>query len=196
MATDRPQRRIALYGGSFNPPHLGHVQIVSYVLATENVSSVWIVPVGSHAFAKKLMPFEHRKAMCELALRDFAPGRACVSDVEQRLGGVSRTIDTVKWLMEREPDTRFDLVLGTDIFGEKESWKAFDELERLCGFIVIGRTGYPDPADHPASPPLFDVSSTAIRAALQGGQPTTHLLPREVRAYIEEHGLYRHGENA
>ncbi len=186
-----PTKRIALYGGSFNPPHLGHVQIVSYVLATTDVDALWLVPCHEHAFSKQLEPYSHRMAMCRLAVRDFAPERVLVSDIEGRIGGRNRTIDTVKRLLEDHADTAFDLVVGTDIFEERHSWKAFDELERLCRFIVVGRRGYPTPVGHDAAPPLFDVSSTDVRRRLSEGVTVQNLIPNAVADYTAEHGLYR-----
>ena len=184
-------KRVAIYGGSFNPPHVGHVLVVSYVLATSNVDAVWLVPCYQHAFSKALVPFEKRLEMTRIAISHFGPSYANVSDVEARIGGVSRTIDTIRRLQVEEPDIQFDLVVGADIFQDRASWKSFDELEQLCRFIVIGRDGYPSPPDHPAAPALFDVSSTTILDAVRTKKPTTTLLPAQVRAYIDKHELYR-----
>ncbi len=183
-------KRIALYGGSFNPPHVGHVQVVSYVLSTAEVDEVWMMPCATHAFAKALAPFEDRLEMCRLALEDFRPDRALVSDVEGRLGGTSRTIDTVRHLMAQHPNTRFDIVCGTDIFQERESWKEFDTLEQLCRFVVVGRRGYRTPEGHDVAPPLLDVSSTEVRAELQAGGSISTRVPRRVAAYARQRGLY------
>ena len=182
--------RIALYGGSFNPPHLGHVQVVSYVLSTSDVDAVWLVPTFQHAFGKSLAPFDERLEMCRLALAPFAPERARVSAIERTMGGQSRTIDTVETLMAADPDARFDLVIGADILEERHLWKRFDRLEQLCRFIVIGRRGYEIPPDFAAAPPLFDVSSTQLRTALAAREPVENLLPASVAAYIRTAGLY------
>lgn len=184
--------RVGLYGGSFDPPHVGHVQVASYVLATSSVDELWLVPCASHAFAKELESYDHRMAMCRLAVRDSK--RTVVSDVEGRLGGTSRTIDTVRHLLADRPGLEIDLVVGADIFPERHDWKAFDELERLCGFLIVGRPGaYPTPDGYDVAPPLLDVSSTEIREALGRGEAVTNRVPRAVAAYIEEHGLYGSG---
>lgn len=182
--------RIALYGGSFNPPHIGHVQVVSYVLSTSNVDAVWLLPTFQHAFGKALAPFEQRLEMCRLALRPFAPERAQASDIERTLGGESRTIDTVEALMEAHADSSFDLVIGADILEERHLWKRFDRLEQLCRFIVIGRRGYEVPAGFSAAPPLFDVSATQLRSSLAVGASVENLLPASVEAYIRSQRLY------
>lgn len=192
MTDERPETTtIAIYGGSFNPPHIGHVMIVGYVLATTKVDEVWLVPCFTHAFAKPLAPFELRMQMCELAIADFSPQRVAVSDVEARIGGVSRTIDTVRTLSELHPKARFDLVVGADIFRERQSWKQFDELERRCRFIVIGRSGYPNPEGYPVAPALVDVSSSEVRDTIERGEEPTNLVPRTVADFVREQGLYR-----
>lgn len=187
-----PEQRVALYGGSFNPPHVGHLTVVSYVLATQPVECVWLMPCYQHAFAKALAPFDDRMEMTRrLADGVFPAGRTWVTDIEAQLGGESRTIDTVEHLMSRHPRTRFDLVVGTDIFEDRASWKRFDDLERLCRFIVVGRRGFDAPDGHRASPPLIDLSSTEVRERLAAGRPVDTLVPRAVAEHIDSQGLYR-----
>lgn len=183
--------RVALYGGSFDPPHVGHVMAVAYALGRPGVDQVWLVPTFRHAFGKPLTTFEHRLAMCRLAMAPFAADRVRVSEVEAGLGGTSRTIDTVQHLLAAHPGLRIDLVVGADIFRESAAWKRFDDLRRLCGFIVLGRQGYPPPEDVATSPPLPDVSSTTIRDRVRRGEDVAALVPAPVAAYVAEHGLYR-----
>ncbi|MFT5433737.1 MAG: nicotinate-nucleotide adenylyltransferase [Myxococcota bacterium] len=191
------RRHVALYGGSFNPPHIGHLVVSSYVLATQPVECIWLMPCFQHAFAKTLEPFEKRMEMARrMSQGVILRGRAYVTDVEAQLGGESRTIDTVKHLRARHPDTAFDLVLGTDIFMDRHAWKGFDELETLCRFIVLGRRGFDAPDNHVASPPLIDVSSTQVRELLkdrnagQNAAVLATLVPAAVLSYIEEEGLF------
>ena len=183
-------RTIALYGGSFNPPHIGHLVVISYVLATQPVEAVWLMPCFQHAFGKSLAPFEHRMEMARrLTAGVIEPGRAAVTDVESQIGGESRTIDTIKHLRAQYPEVTFDLIVGTDIFQERAAWKNFDELESLCRFIVIGRRGSPAPKNHVTSPPLIDISSTELRERLAKGLSTQSLLPASVAAYIHQESL-------
>jgi nicotinate-nucleotide adenylyltransferase len=183
--------RVALYGGSFDPPHVGHVMATSLVLATQPIDALWMVPCFQHAFDKPLSPFEHRHQMCRLALQSLDPARVDVSDVERQMGGTSHTIDTVKYLQSHYPDTQFDLVVGTDIFEERASWKSFDELTSMCRFIVIGRQDYAPPDDIEATPPLPNVSSTDVRRRLASGEDVSNLTPKAVADYARKHGLYR-----
>jgi len=196
--------RIALLGGSFNPPHVAHQMAVLWLLGSGRADRIWLVPCFHHPLGKALAPFEDRFRMCELALLPFATGRLEVSRVEQELGGDSRTLFTIQRLIEQHPDLRFSLVIGADILAEKESWYQFDEIERMVDLIVVGRGGYPAPpicaASSRSAPQgreerksivLPDVSSTEIRRRIRAGQPVDHLVPEAVRVYIEELGLYR-----
>ena len=183
------RRRVALFGGSFDPPHVAHVLTVAYGLSACPVDEVWAVPVWQHAFGKPLSPFEHRVAMVERALAPFGH-RARISRVEQEMGAESRTIDTVRHLTAAHPDLDFSLLMGADLFAEREDWKNFRGLQALVTMHVVGRTGVAPPADHPVGPPLPGVSSTEVRARLRAGRPVEGLLPLTVRDYIVQEGLY------
>lgn len=180
--------RIAILGGSFNPPHVAHQMICLWLLATERADEVWLVPCYQHPFQKQLVPFSHRAEMCALAARSLPDGRVRVSRVEEELGGESRTLHTIEHLIAAHPEHRFQLVIGADILLEKHLWYRFDEIERLAPPIVLGRAGYPSPAGVPELPA---VSSTAVRARLAAGEEVSGLVPAAVLAYLETHGLYR-----
>lgn len=188
--SERP--RVALYGGSFNPPHVCHVMTVAYVLSTRPVDAVWLVPVGRHAFDKgrHLVDYAHRHRMCELAMEPFGE-RARVCDIEHRLPGTSRTVDTVDRLREEHPGLDFSLVMGTDLLAERHLWKDFDRLERTTPLVVIGRQGAPAPAGYTASPPLPDVSSSEIRRLVSDRQSAQDLVPRAVWEYLRDNELFR-----
>src|SRR5258706_10381140 len=99
--------RIAIFGGSFNPPHVAHQLVALYVLETQPIDELWIVPTYAHPFGKDLAPYDDRIAMCELAVAALGP-RAKVSRAEQELvvrpGFVaSRTLDLIEYLRERDP---------------------------------------------------------------------------------------------
>src|SRR5580700_9701846 len=118
--------KVAVFGGSFNPPHVGHVLACALVLSTEDVDRVLVVPAYKHAFAKALAPFDDRVTMCELAL-GWMP-RVEVSRVEQELGGDSLTIRTLEHLAHAHPDWRLRLVIGADILAETSRWARFDDV--------------------------------------------------------------------
>ena len=178
--------RVAIFGGSFNPPHVAHQMVALYVLETAAVEEVWMVPAFQHPFGKSLEAFAHRLAMCEAAAAALGP-RLKVSAVERDLGVESRTLRTVRRLRQQFPEHTFSLVIGADLIPEVPTWYAGEELQRTVPFIVVGRTGF-DVAGKLALP---RVSSTEVRDALLAGRPVDGLVPRAVLDYIKVHNLYK-----
>jgi nicotinate-nucleotide adenylyltransferase len=192
--------RVALFGGSFDPPHVGHQLACLYVLSTYPVDEVWMIPVFRHAFDKRSAPFAHRVAMCELAAAAVGP-RVKVCTIEQDLADKSYTLRTVRALMARHPEHELSLVIGTDLLKERERWYGWPELARLVPFLVLGRGGVHGASDLP-EPPARDlchaegidlpaVSSTAVRERLAADAMPSGWVDQRVLAYIKEHGLYR-----
>lgn len=184
----------ALFGGSFDPPHLAHVMAALYALSVTGVSRVLVVPVYAHGFDKQLTSFDHRLKMTELAMSDLR--RVEVLSVEATLGSPSRTIRTVEHLATEHPDWQLRLLIGADALAESDEWLSFDEIAAKAPLIVLGRVGTP----HPDAPPavLPDISSTRIRELLRStpGARTSHpelagSVPTAVLQYIDEQGLYR-----
>ncbi len=182
--------RIALYGGSFNPPHLGHELAALYVLETAGVDELWLVPCFKHPFEKTLEPFEDRLAMCRLAAGALGP-RARVTDIERELGGESRTLRTVRALQARHPEHRFELVIGADLVAETATWYGAEELQKTVPFIVVGRAGLRTGAGPRPGLEMPAVSSTEIRKALGEGKPVNGLVSRAILGYIRERRLFR-----
>ncbi len=186
--------RVAIFGGSFNPPHVAHQMAALYVLETAPVDELWLVPAARHAFGKSLAPFEDRLAMCRLAADALGP-RVRVSAIERDLGGESRTLKTIRRLRQDHPEHTFSLVIGADLVGEVASWQGGDELQRTVPFLVVGRGGVGQAAgDAPVILPA--ISSTQVRAALVAGQDVRALVPRAVLDYISSHNLYKAGEES
>ncbi|HLU65748.1 MAG TPA: nicotinate (nicotinamide) nucleotide adenylyltransferase [Kofleriaceae bacterium] len=187
-------RTVALFGGSFNPPHLAHQMVCLVVLETEPVDQVWMIPTHRHAFGKELAPYDDRVEMCRRAAAVFG-GRVAVSTIEGELGrggAESRTLHTVEALRARHPDTGFRLVVGEDILAEKDSWYRWDDLVALAPLIVVGRHSE-NRAQEAAGEriALPAISSTEVRARLGRGESALPLVPRAVMDYIAGRGLYR-----
>lgn len=183
---------VALFGGSFNPPHVGHVLAVAYALSVGLVDRVLVVPVFEHALGKRLEPFEHRLEMAGRAF-GWLPGVE-VSSIEQRLGAPSRTLRTIQALEAEHPEWALRLLVGSDITGEIEKWHAFEEIERRAPPLVLERAG----RELRAPALLPEVSSTEVRTLLgraRAGEPfapeLAALVPRRVLDYVAENGLYR-----
>jgi nicotinate-nucleotide adenylyltransferase len=188
--------RIALFGGSFNPPHAAHQLVALYVLETCDVDELWFVPTFAHPFGKPLVAYEHRLAMCELAATPLG-ARVRVSRAEEQLaqrpGFVSsRTLELVEMLITDTPGATFRLVVGTDILGETHKWYRWSELVERAPVIVVGRSGYElPPGGQETGVVMPEISATRIREQLAARDPAVaSLVPREVLRYIDAHHLY------
>ncbi len=184
--------RVAIFGGSFNPPHVGHVLAAAYVLACAPIDRVLVVPTFRHPFGKPLTDFDDRVAMCRLAFADLP--RAEVSDVEATLGGASLTVRTLAHLQAANPSWRMRLVVGADVLAELSSWSEPERVRALAPLLPLARAGHPTPAGAATYPAVLpDVSSTEMRAALASGDRARvePWLPGAVVDYAIERGLYR-----
>lgn len=181
---------IALFGGSFDPPHLGHQLVVSYLLGTGEVDSVWVVPTYKHALGKNLAPYEHRMTMCRQMIDIFSSGRVIVSDAERDLakqeGFVdSRTIHLVRHVRTEWPHLKFRFVIGSDLVDQFKTWDNFEEIEEICPPLVVGRLGYKSGNGMT----LPNISSSAIKNGIDKGT-LSELVPKTVAKYINQHKLY------
>lgn len=185
---------VALFGGSFNPPHVAHALVALYVLETAPVDVVWFAPTYVHAFGKELAPYDDRVAMCELAAAPLG-ARAHVSRVEADVfaaRGENRTLFTLELLATTHPDHAFRLLVGADILHEAAKWHRWDEVCRRAPPIVIGRGGVQPPDGATATElSMPAVSSTEVRRRLGAGEDASGLVSRGVLGYIERRGLYR-----
>lgn len=192
--------RIAIFGGSFNPPHAAHQLVALYVLETQPVDELWFVPTFAHPFGKPLAAFEHRVAMCELAAAPLGP-RVRVDRSEEELAHApgfvaSRTLDLIEHLERAHAGASLRLLVGRDILGETAKWHRWDEVTRRAPPIVIRRppSGVRRPEDDEpgAGVEMPDISATRVRELLAAGDPAVEaLVPGRVLSYIERHGLYR-----
>lgn len=178
--------RIAVYGGSFNPPHVAHAMVAAWLLWTDQVDEVWLVPVFRHAFepwhGKTLAPFEERLRWCEAMAADVDP-RVRVCPIERELPTPSYTVQTLRALREASPGHRWRLVVGSDVLSTLPKWRDWASIEAEFEPLVVGREGYPDAAC-PVSFP--DVSSTNIRERLARGEPISQLVTRSVARLLQE----------
>ncbi len=183
-------RRVALYGGSFNPPHLCHVMVATYALTTERFDEVRLMPALGHAWGKALASFEVRCAMIEEAIGHLAP-RVKLEAIEGDLPAPSYTVDTVRALKSRHPDLEITLIVGTDTYAKRAQWKEATALASEVGWLVVGR-GAADDDEDVAVPTRFpDVSSTEVRRRVAAGETIDALVPSGVARLIDDHGLYR-----
>lgn len=185
---------VALYGGSFDPPHIGHVMVASHLLLNDpSVEEVVIAPCFQHLEKTGLAPFHTRYAMCKEAF-GWLP-RTRVSNIEEELGGGSLTVRTVRALKAKHPDWRVFFVMGSDLMAHAPEWEGWDELILEATPLIVGRAGLPSnagfktPVHTPISPA---VSSTQVREALEkeAYHDAERYLPRRVLDIIENYRLY------
>jgi nicotinate-nucleotide adenylyltransferase len=188
---------VALFGGSFNPPHVAHELVALYVLETCAVDELWFVPTFVHPFGKPLAPYGDRMAMCELAATALGP-RAKVSRAEAELAALpgfvaSRTLELVEMLRGQHPDHAYRLVIGADILKETHQWYRWDDVVALAPPIVVGRSGFALPPSVTETGIVMpEISATRARELLAAGDPqAASLLPRSILEYIAAKGLYR-----
>lgn len=177
--------KIAIFGGSFNPPHIGHLMMCQYVLATRpDISTIYITPTYKHPFNKKLIDFEHRANMCDCITAYFDHYKVRTSRVEWVLGGISYTVNTLKYFKESR-DCSLALIVGSDIVSDPNEWRDFDEVKELAEFIVIHRFGWRGGQ----GPAFMDISSTIVRDRLKNGKSVEAWVPSNVLEYIKLHDI-------
>jgi nicotinate-nucleotide adenylyltransferase len=191
-------QRIAIFGGSYNPPQSDHALLVQALLNRMHESDeVWVLPVVSHAFGKELLPYEHRAAMCEAMCKCIQ--RNC-SIVGNRAKVVRREetymIDTLEALRKEHPGVELVLAVGGDVLHDTSKWHRWDDITKLATIMPFVRKGETVPEGfEPLDVGSRGYSSTEIREQLAKGD-LTHLLgdhgklPSAVLDYIEEHNLY------
>lgn len=167
--------RVAVFGGSFNPPHVGHAMVVAWLLWTDRADEVWLLPTWRHAFDKPLAPFEVRVRACE-ALAGVVGERVRVETIEATLPAPSYTVNTLDALAARHPEHGFRLVVGADVLAQAGEWRDWEGIVARYRPIVVGRGD----AAVEGAPTFPAVSSTEIRKRLAAGLPVDHLVPAAV----------------
>ncbi len=193
--------RVGIFGGTFNPPHIGHLLIAEWMLGEFELNRVLWIPAAQSPFKanRETVDPAHRMEMVRCAVQGNPSFD--VSDCEIRRGGTSYTIDTVRHLSESRPSDEFFLLMGSDSLQGFPRWKDARAIAELVDLLVFKRPGDPDPpipeyaADKVrfAEAPLIEISSTRIRERCRARQSVRYLVADAVRVYIEARGLYNGG---
>ena len=200
METDklRVKRRLGVFGGTFDPPHIGHLTIAIELLETNSLDEVIWVPVSHppHKLNNDITPPGLRIEMVKAATEGF--DGHMVSDIEIIRGGPSYTVDTLRNLCLEYPKADLLLILGADQFSEFFKWKDPKEIARLAHLCVLTREGqnphYIDPGVDVEWTSIqvarIDISSSEIRRCIREGEPFRHFLSNKVVEIIVREELY------
>lgn len=188
--------RIGLFGGTFDPPHVGHLVTavnVRHALALDRVLMMVAGEPWQKVGHRAVTPASHRLAMVQAAVAGV-PGLVA-SDLEVQRGGASYTADTLEALAEHFPAAQLFTIVGDDAAAGFETWQRFERVAELSTLVVVDRPGAASelPGRHPwvhVEVPHLEVSSTDLRSRISDGRPLDYLVPPAVLATIRELGLY------
>ena len=187
--------RLGVFGGTFDPPHLGHLIVASDIYAELELDRLVFVPAAAppHKRGRVHASAERRLEMVRAAVA--ADPRFTVDDLELQREGESYSVDTLREFRAREPDAELFFIIGVDQLREIDSWRQPEEVARLATLVVVSREG--DEADLDMAFPVravsvtrIDLSATRIRERVERREPIRYLVPDEVREIIEREKLY------
>ena len=187
-------RRVGVFGGTFDPPHLGHLALAEWARGRLGLSRVLFVPAGQppHKRAGAVTAAKHRMAMTRLATRGNPA--FVVSPIEAERKGPSFTVDTLRELKARERGARLVLLIGEDSLGEFSTWRDPDAILALATLAVAERPGSRIRGRRPPcvwlGNPRLEISSSTLRRRARTGHSLRYLVPETVIAYIRRHRLY------
>jgi nicotinate-nucleotide adenylyltransferase len=205
--------RIGVFGGAFDPVHLGHLIVAEQSREQANLDQVWFVPAARppHKQDQPLAPFAQRVEMLGLALAGQPAFR--IDELEKDRPGLSYTADTLEELRRRHPDHEWALIIGSDCLPDLPHWHEPVRIVQAAELLIVARPGWtiwmPEQlrsalklaADRPlrqkvVQTPIFSLSSSDLRQRVAHGRSIRYLVPRPVECYVETHHLYRDAVDA
>jgi nicotinate-nucleotide adenylyltransferase len=202
------KKKVAVFGGTFDPVHLGHLIVAEQAREQAGLDQVWMVPAASppHKQGQPVAPFSQRIEM--LALAVAGQPAFCIDELEKDRPGPSYTADTLTELHARHPDTELHLLLGADCLADLPHWHEPARIVRQAGLLIVGRPNWPIlsagelrsamhlPEDvelrlQILEAPLIGIASRDLRRRAAEGRSLRFLVPRSVECYIHEKRLYR-----
>lgn len=186
-------KKIGIMGGTFNPPHIGHLIMANEVLNVLALDEIRFMPnaIPPHKHKSDDATAQQRYAMTELAIATNKRFKMEPYEIEQ--GGISYSFDTLKALTTQEPDSDFYFIIGGDMIDTLHTWHRIDELLELVHFVGVfrpGSNGQTTLAIELVPAPVIDLSSTDLRQRFAENRDVTYLIPQKVEQFIREEGLY------
>ena len=198
--------RIGLFGGTFDPPHLGHLILASEAQSQLELDRLlWVLtPEPPHKLDQTITPAEHRLAMVQLAIADNAAFE--LSHIELDRPGPHFTVDTIKLVAEENPEAEIVPIIGGDSLNDLPKWHEPQQIVYACHWIGVMRRPHEQPRleelerelpgisskVHYVDAPLLEIASREIRSRIAEGRSVRYYLPANVYEYIEQHHLYQH----
>jgi nicotinate-nucleotide adenylyltransferase len=178
--------RVGIYGGTFDPIHMGHLHVITQLIEKGIVDHLLVIPAGEPLLREHapVASAQQRRAMCQLALSDLRPEVATqvqVNPIEVLRMGPSYAIDTVEAVKQNYPEDTIVLVIGQDAADKLDQWHRIEELKKLVEFVVIGRPGY---EGNGIDIGALNVAATTIRVGLSADVSSS------VASFIRENNLY------
>jgi len=185
--------KIAVFGGSFDPPHLGHLSVAEHLLTHDLADDVWFLPVKKHAFGKYVSLDDHRLTMLHALIEGKEHMHIATHELENE--DTSYTYQTLLELKKQFPDHIFTFVMGADNLLDFTKWYQYEKLLADFSIWVFPRVGYQLSPLQPEMSVIknmepIEVSSTQIKKLLSNGQPVNHLVPKAIAEYISQFMLY------
>lgn len=169
---DMPVKLTVVFGGSFDPPHIGHQEAVLRLLNMPGVDQVIVLPCYEHRFDKKMSEYLDRLKMARAAFGIFR--NVEISNLELYVDSKGSMIEIVKHLLRAPGSRRFALAIGADNYSKRDRWDRFDELEKLVEKVIV------------LERPEGAVSSTQIREMVRRGEDVSHMVPSSISWHVEK----------
>ncbi|WP_066064021.1 nicotinate-nucleotide adenylyltransferase [Neobacillus soli] len=186
-------KKVGILGGTFDPPHYGHLLIANEVLSALQLDEIWFMPNHEPPHKKKseYIKNEDRLQMLEHAIQGNEAFK--IETIELHRQGPSYTVDTMKMINAEYSGHQFFFIIGADMIEYLPKWHEIDELVNLVQFVGVDRPNYSHQTEYPVlyvEVPALDVSSSMIRERMKTGKTVRYLLPDPVIQFIEERHLY------
>lgn len=188
------KKRIGLLGGTFNPPHIGHLIIAEQVKSQLCLDQVLFMPdnLPPHVDHKTAIAAKQRLEMVRLSI--VGNSGFGIEDIELQRGGISYSYDTICQLKKMHPENEYYFIIGGDMVAYLPKWHRIEELIKLVNFVGVSRPGYLKESLYPilwVDIPRLEISSSEIRKKVAMGCSIKYLVTSQVEEYIQKEGLYR-----